>query len=408
MSTDVVAKGCPVVTGRDERKSAKVVEQELPPFPDARIWRDFNVARDILRSSKLHQGGANIEDVPIDNPEHASFFFLDGEIHRKRRASVAGYFTPKTIINRYHPLMQRTMDELIAEMQAKGQGALDEMSGRLAAYVTMEILGLTNEKTNLQIAERIKNISNGNAIFDKRPLRRLIHVHLFGWLHKLIYNWRCLELYRKDIAPAAEARRKEPKDDVVSYMVKEGYSRQSMIIECLTYGVAGVSTTREFIVMAAWHLFDKPELKARFLNGSPEDQFAIIEEILRLEPVAGHLYRRAPEDVSDVAGGPFKKGERMGVNLRAVNADEAITGACPYQIDPDRAKRMKVIGPYLSFGDGPHRCPGAQVALHETRIFLDRLLRVPGIRLVKEPQISCNMSTQGYELRGAVIACDPA
>jgi cytochrome P450 len=179
-----------------------------------------------------------------------------------------------------------------------------------------------------------------------------------------------------------------------------------MIIECLTYGVAGVSTTREFIVMAAWHLFEKDDLRARFLSGTEEDQFAIIKEILRLEPVAGHLYRRALQDVPDAAGGPIKTGERLGVNLRAVNADEAIAGTCPYQIDPDRAKRMRVIGPYLSFGDGAHRCPGAQVALHETRVFLDRLLRVPGIRLVSEPRISCNLSTQGYELRGAIVACD--
>ena len=69
---------------------------------------------------------------------------------------------------------------------------------------------------------------------------------------------------------------------------------------------------------------------------------------------------------------------------------------------------MKVVGPYLSFGDGPHRCPGAQVALHETRIFLERLFRLPGIRLVSEPAILWNVQIQGYELRGAVVACDPA
>jgi cytochrome P450 len=61
----------------------------------------------------------------------------------------------------------------------------------------------------------------------------------------------------------------------------------------------------------------------------------------------------------------------------------------------------------MTFGDGPHRCPGAQVALHESRIFVDRLLRVPGLRLVSEPKVSWSLATQTYELRGAIVACDP-
>ena len=167
-------------------------------------------------------------------------------------------------------------------------------------------------------------------------------------------------------------------------------------------------TTREFIVMCAWHLFEKPELLQRFLTEGEEMQFAVLEEILRLEPVASLLHRRAAEAVESAQGGDLADGEMVCINLRAANTDEAITGPCPYELDPDRAKRMKVAGPYLSFGDGPHRCPGAQVALHETRIFLDRMFRLPGIRLVSQPGISWNPYIQGYELRGAVVMCDLA
>ena len=48
------------------------------------------------------------------------------------------------------------------------------------------------------------------------------------------------------------------------------------------------------------------------------------------------------------------------------------------------------------------------MALHETRLFLDRLFRLPGIRLESEPTILWNPYIQGYELRGAVVACDRA
>jgi hypothetical protein len=61
----------------------------------------------------------------------------------------------------------------------------------------------------------------------------------------------------------------------------------------------------------------------------------------------------------------------------------------------------------MGFGDGPHRCPGVSVALQETAIFLDRLLRVPGLRLEQAPARSINALTESYELHNAVIAADP-
>jgi hypothetical protein len=46
------------------------------------------------------------------------------------------------------------------------------------------------------------------------------------------------------------------------------------------------------------------------------------------------------------------------------------------------------------------------VALQETRVFLDRLLRLPGIRLVREPTVRWVDELGSYEVRGAVVACD--
>jgi cytochrome P450 len=394
--------------GRDDRKSAKSMEQGLKPFPGARVSRSFTFSREILRSQNMRQAGGNADELHIDNPDHVSFFFLDGEAHRRRRISVAGYFTPKAVVTRYHPIMQRTMDGLIAQLRAKGSAPLDELSFQLAAHVAMDIVGLTSSDDKVRLARRVRTILNSTGVYDRRPLHRFVHEILLGWFHKSLFALRVLNFYRKDIAPAAAARRKEPREDVISYMVKEGYSKKAMIIECLTYGGAGISTTREFMVMAAWHLFDKPQLKERFLNGSEEDQFAILQEILRLDPIAGFLYRRSAAEVPESSGGPIREGELLAIHIRGSNTDEAVVGPCPLQLDPDRAKRQKNVGTYLSFGDGPHRCPGSHVALHETRVFLDRLLRVPGIRLHAEPKIGWNLSTQGYELRGAVVACDPA
>ncbi len=397
---NTAAAACPVNRGRDDRKSARLADANLAPQAGARVIGKFFASREVLRSAKVRQAGATADMTDISKPGEISFFFLDGDLHRKRRAAVAGLFAPKTIVTRHQVVMNRTMDEIVAKLQGRGSAVLDELSWQMAVDVAADIIGLTNSDTAENLALRVKAVLDSSM--DRKP----------GWLGNLTFGAKMLirvgRFWKHDMLPAIEARRKQPQDDVISYMVKENYSKKGMIMEALSYGGAGMMTTREFIVMCAWHLFEKPELLTRFLSGPEDDQFAILEEILRLEPVATFIHRRAAEPITAEGEAAMGHGEVVAVNIRDANTDEAIAGACPFELDPDRAKRMKVVGPYMSFSDGPHRCPGAQVALHETRIFLDRMFRLPGIRLVNEPAMTWNSYIQGYELRGAVVACDPA
>lgn len=393
-------------TGRDDRKTAQFISSKLKPFKVSRIAHNFAFAREILRTTGINQGRADSSSPDMGNPDHVSFFFLDGDRHRKRRASVANYFTPKAVVTRYRPLMDRTMDELIAELQRKGSGVLDEMSLQLASNVAMEVVGLTNSD-NRRLTEVIRGLMNANPFIRMSAPLQFLLKPLLGRYVKRRRARLAMDLYQNHIVPAAEARRKEPREDVVSHMVKENYSPQAMIIECQTYAGAGVSTTREFIVLAAWQLFDNPGLMKQFLEGDEAGQFAILEEILRLDPVASYVYRQSTIELpNSVSGTPVTEGEVFAVALRDVNTDQAVVGECPFQLDPDRPKRMKAAGSWMSFGDGPHRCPGSQVALHESRVFLDRLLRVPGIRMERKPELVLSVQTQGYELRGCIVACD--
>jgi cytochrome P450 len=176
----------------------------------------------------------------------------------------------------------------------------------------------------------------------------------------------------------------------------------------MTYATAGMITTREFIVMVAWHLLENDALRRQFLEGGEEVQFAILDEILRIDPVAAYVYRRADEDLITSDGREVKAGEKFLIDIRNINLDPAATGACPHAIDAERSKRQKMPSNWLSFADGPHRCPGAQVAMHETRVFIDALLRVPGIRLAKPPELGWIEDINGYELHGAIVECDRA
>jgi cytochrome P450 len=157
--------------------------------------------------------------------------------------------------------------------------------------------------------------------------------------------------------------------------------------------------------MAAWYLFEQPALRARF-EGGREVQLAILEEVLRLEPIVAVLARRVVEDIDTPACGHIPADTLVAIDIRSANLDERATGACPHRIDPERDADTAAGTGYLSFGDGNHRCPGAHLALHEARLFLEKLLAIPGVRMDREPRLAWFRPVHSYELHDAIITCD--
>jgi cytochrome P450 len=395
-STDL-SSACPFDPSRDQRKSARLAAERVTFDSSAHVITRFSFARDVLRNALAKQAGADSDQVDTGNPDHAPVFYLDGEAHRRKRSTIARLFTPTTVTTRYRVIMERATDALLARLKSAGEARLDVLSLELAVTVAAEIVGLTNSDYT-SMASRI-GATLTSSVPSALPRR-------FGrLLRPLLFRFHALNFFYRDVRPAIEARRRTRREDLISQLLDEKYSNKAIMIECMTYAVAGMVTTREFIVMAAWHLLESDALRARFLTGDEADQLAILDEILRLEPVASVLQRRAAEEMA-IGSATISAGTLLAVDIRSANTDESVTGPCPHVLDPDRAKRMKAAGGYLSFGYGSHRCPGSQVAMHETRIFLDRLLRVPGIRLEHAPQIGWSDMLMSYELRGAMIACN--
>jgi cytochrome P450 len=386
---------CPM-TSRDDRKSAALADAEARPDTGFAPVAKFGFARDIMRSPVVRQGMDNAYFAEKD-PSRIPVIFLDGELHKKRRAQLARYFTPKAINDRHRQVMDRTTAELMAQLRRTGRGQLDVMSLRLASDVAAEIVGLTSSDASA-MSDRLRKLFSASGKTSAGGLK--------ARLGKLEHVLRTLWFLQRDVRPAIRDRRREDKDDVISYLVREGFSEQEILVECMTYATAGMITTREFIVMVAWQLLEKDDLRQQYLEGGEDVQFAILDEILRIDPVAAYVYRRAEQDMTTSDGAVVKAGEQFMVDIRNINLDEEATGACPLAIDPERAKRQKMPSNWLSFGDGPHRCPGAQVALHETRVFIDALLRMPGIRLARKPTMGWIEEINGYELHGAIVECD--
>jgi cytochrome P450 len=386
-----------VAAAATDSKTLRGAATVIAPEAGSRLVQHFADLRRILRSKASLQSGVEVAPVEQADPTRASIFFLDGEAHFKRRAAIAGFFSPAAIAKLHMPVMQASADALIAEFRATGRARLDELSLRLATAVAAEIIGLTNSDVG-PMARRIEGASRATMAGRGGAWKLLAAVLSAAYAMRVFY---------KDVRPAIAARRGARRQDVISRLLDEGRSDKEILVECMTFGLAGMTTTREFIVVAAWHLFEREDLRRRFLDGEDAEKMAILMEILRLEPVASMIYRTLGEDLGDLAAGGAAVGTRVSLSIRAANLDEAEVGPDPARLDPDRAERQRVNASYMSFGDGDHRCPGWQVALTETRVFLDKLLRVPGIRLARAPDIRwAPPMLMSYELRNAVITCE--
>jgi cytochrome P450 len=385
MSDQASSSLCPG-PARDHRKSAAVAEAARGGAQMREVC-DFAEARALLRNPDARQAGFLADLVNKVSLTRAPILYQHGAEHRRQRGATARFFAPRVVTTAYRALMERTSDELVGRFRTTGSADLDELGLEMAVTIAAEIVGLTDSDRQ-GMARRL------GALVSGMPQGRSRLATILGFARGQV---RSLNFLLRDVKPAIASRRRQRREDVISHLLDQGYSEREILTECLTYGAAGMITTREFITMAGWHLLENDALRERFLSGDEAVQIAILEEILRLEPVVGMLFRRLGSETGPVA-----------LDVRGANADKAAVGGCPHQLNPDRRTADKVGRAGLAFGDGEHRCPGAQVALQEAAIFLDRLLRVPGIRLARTPDIGWNALIAGYELRGATLTCDGA
>lgn len=395
------AAKCPIDPARDDRKTLAAYEAHRIFKPGAAIVRDAEGVKSVLRSPALLQDALDAEMFKQLSPDEIPLIFLDGKMHRDRRKQITDFFSPRSIKEKFEPLMRQTADLLVGELERDKAMRIDEASWQMAVTLVGELIGVTRGKSRDAMKKTARRI--------ERFLYRTQMHHLTGWrlgLAKLRSAGYVLDFLFRDVRPTVRARRKAPQDDVISRMIAENYSEKAILIDTMTLCGAGMQTTREFISLVTWHLLDNDDLRRQFLDGDYDAQMAILEEILRLEPIVSTLYRRAPDDLSDKAAQEFEPGRSYAVSLRDANIDPAAVGACPLALDPARKERQKDQGGFLSFGNGMHRCPGSPLALNETLALMNRLLRVPGLRLASTPEIRWVPHLATFEIVNVLVTCD--
>lgn len=366
--------------------------------------RGYDEARAVLRSTSTVQAGLGIEQVEkLPSSIRRPVLYRDGPEHREHRRQTARFFTPRRVDQHYRDIMVRVAQTQLDHLRATGRAALSDLSFNLAIEVACAVIGLTESRPGIK--RRLESFFP-----EKFGTPGLTSLHGIYWMMRQNTNW--LRIYLGDVRPAVRARRRVRRDDLISHLLDEGCSSQEILGECLTFAAAGMVTTREFISAAAWHLFSDAALLSRYRAADEPGRLAVLNEILRLEPVVGRLSRRTTQPL-DLSGDGDESltvpaGERIDILVDHTNIDERAVGARPLHISPGRAMTDGAGSPGLAFGDGPHKCPGTHVALLETDVFLSGLFALPGLRMTAPPVIGFIDGISSYELRNCTVEIDTA
>ncbi|MBC7877716.1 MAG: cytochrome P450 [Anaerolineales bacterium] len=361
------------------------------------VWhiRGYTEAKELLKEDLL-QDGFNAEDVFRSGMDPV--LYQHGKPHREQRAAIAKYFSPTTVSQKHMPMMEKAADDVLAELIKNKRMDLKTLSRNMAAIVTSAVIGLT---PNAGMVRRVDAMLHSPIELPKNPFSRL-YMMLFG-------NLRRISFFVFDVRPAIAERKRNPQDDVISYMLSKDKDQIAILAECIVYGAAGMATTQEFICAVLMHALEKPHIHAALTSDDISARYEALHEVLRLEPVIGKIKRKVIEPVSVNSNGEthhIPTDAKIEFHVYDVNADAQSVEAEPERLHPHRDLEKGTYRSLIGFGSGPHRCAGEHLAIAETDVFIRKLLALKGLRIEKQPDIIYNKTVEGYEINDLIIAVD--
>ena len=290
-------------------------------------------------------------------------------------------------------------------MQAVTPGAMDRMEG----YTRAAAHKLLDQAADQEVFDLISVLA--------KPLPMLVVGHLIGWPEEEMelferlnehtppvepvvsrMGWprmpapskdrlrrrvRASVLFMRRLERLLKERRSEPRDDVVSRMVKgtdpdERLTPSETVAMVHLLFMVGNSITKSLIGNALLALLRHPE-QMRLLRERPELLADAVDEFLRYDAPLQLTYRATTED-TEIAGSPVAAETSVDLLLGAANRD-------PEQFErPDDLDFARPCKRHVAFGRGIHHCLGARLARLEARVALEVLLeRFADIQLADSP-----------------------
>jgi cytochrome P450 len=170
-----------------------------------------------------------------------------------------------------------------------------------------------------------------------------------------------------------DERRTNPHDDVTTKLLELEVDGERLTPRQLRAMVrnlitGGLTTTSQLLGNLLHQLFTVPGLEDR-LRSDPEALPRAVEESLRLAPPVMLIPRGCLRD-TEVDGTTLHPGQRVVMGSACANRDEAMfRNGDEFDVDRDN------VSDHLTFGYGPHFCPGAPLARAVARIGVTAFLQ---------------------------------
>lgn len=290
--------------------------------------------------------------IPLPTPIN-----MDPPQHTIYRTPLQGVFSPRAMMARKEEIRELA-NSLIDEVVEQGHcDFIASVAEPLPVKVFLKMLGLPLER----LAE----------------FRVLVHEFLApsaSPIDPVLRMRKVADAMKADI----EARRTDPRDDLLSLLWKTEIDGKPMTFELMEdFGVllfiAGLDTVINGMGYGIRHLARNPDFQAR-LRDNPKLIVEAAEEILRRYTFTVPT-RRVTRDV-EFAGLQMKENDRIMLFLPGADLDPR-EFANPEVYDMERENNV-----HIAFGVGPHRCLGSHLARIELQVIYEQMLaRLPEFRL---------------------------
>ncbi|MFE5512905.1 cytochrome P450 [Streptomyces sp. NPDC056529] len=294
-----------------------------------------------------------------------SMFTVDGAEHRRLRAKTSQALTPRRL-EAIRPDIEKFTAELLDALEESGKdGAVVDLKSVFAQPLPMKVVGMlmgVDPAANAMLTRQYKKFFSMLTPQDER-LALLADLDVF-------------------YAGLVREKTARPTDDLTSALILadeggEPLTEEEVIGNLKAMVAAGHETTIGLVLNAVRALLAHPDQLELVLDGEVSWE-AVIEETLRWDTPTTHLLMRfATEDV-EVGDGVVAEGEGVVISYRAIGRDPEQHGPDADAFDITRTAPIR----HMTFGHGPHICPGAALSRVEAGIALPALFaRFPRLRL---------------------------
>jgi cytochrome P450 len=317
-------------------------------------WADVNT---VLRDPSTFSSSINAEGTAqFMGPVMLS---MDGEQHRAHRFLVSQAFRASQLAKWEACLIRPAIEALCDEVAGKGRAELvGEVISRFPVLVICALCGIPAEDS-------------------PRFLQWAMDIH--RGMHSAEHGMAAARDMRAYLEPIVEARRADPRDDLISDIVMAEVDGQMLSDEEI-YGFlrlllpAGSESTFRTMASAVFSMLTVPGLLHR-VTADRSLIPSVVEETIRWD-VANTMVSRVATRDTVLGGCAIPAGSALLIMTSSANRDEGRFGHAD-TFDLDRASIR-----HLGFGAGPHQCLGVNLARIELRIGLDAILdRLPNLRL---------------------------